>query len=124
MQRRKTARIPTVSTSPVGGSLPPDPESQSELVRQIARYHSAMFCADDCLRRCRDACNLEDLAHCNFLYADRQLMLATEYVEKARVALELAKRRIVEVPVAEPCQAVVVLFDKFGKTGPYGGDRL
>lgn len=112
-----------MSTSNLGDSKAPEPQDQSELVKQIARYHSAMFCADDCLRRCRDACNFEDLAHCNFLYADRQLMLANEYVEKARVALELAKRGLVAAKVAEPAQVAGGFYDKFSESGPYGGDR-
>lgn len=112
-----------MSTSQLSNAGSPQRSEPSPLVDAIAKYHSAMFCAQDCLTRCAGACSFEDLSSTNFLYADRQLMLANQYVEKARIALEIAKRELVNVPVAEPAQDAGKLFDKFEKTGPYGGDR-
>jgi hypothetical protein len=82
-----------------------------------------MYCADDCLTRCRDSLHFEDLAHCNFVYGDRQLMLASQYIEKARIAIELAKRVVVAAQVVKPVLGADGLFPRAEGEGPYGGER-
>lgn len=124
MQHRQTARIHTVSNSHLPFRDHPETSDIPSLSDAIAKYHSAMFCADDCLTRCREALHFEDVSHCNFEYGDRQLMLASQYIEKARIAIELAKRVIVAAQAVEPKAAAEIKLFTDEQAGPYRGDRL
>ena len=83
-----------------------------------------MYRIEDTLRRVQDNFDVADPRAFDTVYADRQLMLAGQYIEQARVALELIRQHWVSdgsfagdvdpVPVKQPS-----LFQS--NNGPYKG---
>ncbi len=89
------------------------------LGQAVTRFHAALFRIDDCLRRCADACSLDDFASANFQYGDRQLMLLQEAAEQARVALHLAEREIEANYKPDQADGDGTLFSAQDGDGPY-----
>lgn len=60
----------------------------------VEKFHAALFRVDDALRRAKDAFDVSVPRRIDMPYVDRQLMLAGQYLDQARISLEMVRQNL------------------------------